>query len=85
MTGQAAQRVQRVNERAFSQAYPISQSACRQQMLQVLLKQIIGSDVCEMDDLLLLSEDEVEHKAYHTKGDACSSEDGEDDSEGRIH
>ena len=41
--------------------------------------------MCEMDDLLLLSENEVEPKAYHTKGNACSSQDGEDDSEGMIY
>ena len=38
-----------------------------------------------MDDSLLVSEDEVEHKACHCKGDACSSKDGEDDSEGKMY
>ena len=39
----------------------------------------------KLDDLLLVSEDEVEYKACHSKGNACSSQDGEDDSERKIY
>ena len=38
-----------------------------------------------MDDSLLVSENEVECKAYHTKRNACSSQDGENDSEGKMY
>ena len=32
-----------------------------------------------------IPEDEVEYKAYYCKDNACSSQDGEDDSEGKIY
>ena len=32
-----------------------------------------------------IPEDEVKYKARHTKDNACSSQDGEDDSEGKIY
>ena len=38
-----------------------------------------------MDDSLLVSEDEVKYKAHHCKDNACSSQDGEDDSERKIY
>jgi len=38
-----------------------------------------------MDDSLLVSEDEVKYQAYYCKGNACSSQDREDDSEGKIY
>ena len=34
---------------------------------------------------LFIPENEVKYKAYHCKGNACSSQDGEDDSEGKIY
>ena len=36
-------------------------------------------------NILPVPKDEVEHKASHCKGNACSSQDGEDDSEGRMY
>ena len=39
----------------------------------------------KIGDSLLVSEDEVKYKAYHCKGNAYSSQDGEDDSEGKIY
>ena len=35
--------------------------------------------------VLPVPEYEVEYEAYHSKGNACSSQDGEDDSEGKMY
>ena len=34
---------------------------------------------------LFIPEDEVKYQAYYCKDNACSSQDGEDDSEGKIY